>query len=145
MSVVKADILDLDSIFEINKQLDAGCSHSYWLTRKWIKEEIKEGNFFVIKEKNVYAAMCLHTTLEDEMESYINTLAVHNEQHSRGFGTQLVNFAIDYSQKKNKSLLTVESLTEMNVKKFYIKQGFKLGPEMGDYYGHPFYCFYMNI
>lgn len=148
MKIVKATLADLKSILEINQQLHLDIPDFKWDTEPWTREEIEQGNFYVAKDhKCAYGTLCLQMALEQlpETVAYIDAMAVHEDKHSLGIGKQIVDFAINESKKAGKETLQVESFPEYNVKEFYIKCGFKLQPEMGEFNDHPYYVFSMNI
>ena len=148
MKIVKATLADLKSILEINQQLHLDIPDFRWDTELWAMEEIEQGNFYVAKDhKYAYGTLCLQMALEQfpETVAYIDAMAVSEDRHGLGIGKQMVDFAINESKKADKKTLQVESFHEYSVKEFYIKRGFKLQPELGEFNGHPYYVFSMNI
>ncbi len=148
MRIFKAITKDLDAIVELHKQFEVVGSPDYkWMQRRWIRDNVNYGSFYVIKEKgDVFAAMCLHLDLYKlPGEAYIETLAAREDMHKQGLGKRLVEFAKRKAKKEGKTLLTVDSAFKFNVKDFYQNCGFKLF-EIGDPEGEiPFYKFRMEL
>mgnify|MGYP001593010270 CR=1 FL=1 len=91
--------------------------------------------------------LCVYLAMKGmpKNEAYIESLAVRSDKHYKGMGRKLVEFAKWKSRDKEKSILTVESFCVYDVKDFYIKCGFKLDPELGEYYKHKCYKFSMEL
>ena len=145
MKIIKANLADLNSIYELNKQLHIPIRDFRWDKKYWIKQEIKYGSFYVVKNNIIHGAMCLQLNMENKKEAYIETLAIKKNKQKKGLGTKLVNFAIKKAKENKKNILTVGSLCESNAEDFYLKCGFTLEDELGDYYGHEFYGFYLKL
>ena len=75
----------------------------------------------------------------------IDKLMVDKNAQGRGIGKFLVNYAIDWSRAIGKKKLIVESFLEYDVAKFYKNCGFTQDEDLGNYKGHPYYCFSMKI
>lgn len=143
MQVSKADKMDLEVIVKLNRLFHLDLPEFKWDTPQWVEEEIGNGNYYVIKNKSiVVAAICLKML---EEEGYIEAIAVQENKQISGFGRRLIEFAIEQSQKQGKSKLSVESFCDYGIEKFYEKCGFTRCPKLGDYKGHPYYCFSMNL
>jgi len=145
MRIVQASLEDLKSIYDINKQLHLPIKAYPWDKKYWIREEIKQGSFYVLRNRSVFGAMCLQLDIEDENEANIETIAIRSDKQKRGFGRQLVNFAIEKAKEQKKSILTVLSFCEHNAKDFYLKCGFQLEEGLGSYYQYPYYSFFMRL
>jgi len=141
MRIVKASSRNLKSIIDINKQLIG----AKWGKESWIKKEINNENFVLIRNHIIYGAMCLQLSMEDRNEAYIATLAIKKEEQNKGLGKQLINFAKERAKQEEKTILTVESFLEYNVKDFYLSCGFQLKPKLEKYRGYLFYSFFMKI
>mgnify|MGYP001612067519 FL=1 len=72
---------------------------------------------------------------------YIETLAVAKDIQSRGVGSKMVEFAKRFAKENGFEILRTTSFYEFDprVKNFWIKNGFRLLPEPGEYGGHKFY------
>lgn len=147
MKINTAELSNFDSIFSLNQQLTLPIKPYPWNKKYWIKQQIRNGSFYIVEERVVYSAMCLHHELEDSPEeAYIETISVRRDKQRKGVGRSLVEFAIQQARQTGKTKLTVESFCEFNVKDFYLKCGFQLEPEIGIYQEkYPFYCFIINL
>ncbi len=76
---------------------------------------------------------------------YIETLAKAKDIQSSGVGKRLVEFAKQFARENNFKILRTTSFYEYRVKDFYIKNGFRLLPEPGEYSGHKFYRLEVEI
>lgn len=138
-----AEESDLESMVRLNRQFHLNIPGFRWDGDSYISNELKENNYWVIKdEKGIIAAMCLKML---ENEGSIETIAISPEKHKLGFGRRLIEFAKDFSKQMGKSRLSVESFCEYNLQEFYEKCGFTKEPNVRDYNGHPYDCFHMTI
>jgi ribosomal protein S18 acetylase RimI-like enzyme len=142
MRIVQATQQDLDSVYHLNQQIKLWLPNYRWDRKWWIQEEIEAGNFHVLTNPQVVGALCLN--LDDAEQGYIETITLHPEQHGRGLGRKLVNFAVQQSKNAGKSFLTVGSFCRYNVKDFYLKCGFQL-ESIDRFEGCPYYQFSMEL
>lgn len=143
MYVVKADIKDLGIIIHLNRLFHLDFPWFKWDSPQWIREELENGNYYIIRDNgNLVAAMCLKML---ENEGYIEAIAVQQKKQGSGFGRKLIEFAKSVSRKEGKSKLSVESFCDYKLEGFYEKCGFIKDHELGEYEGHPYYCFSMNL
>ena len=150
MRVVAATSDHVEEIIEINHQFRTIFSNkglripfTRYFRKDCVLKEIELGNQFVVREDSeVVGAMGLKML---DKEAYIESLAVKSDRHGRGIGKNLVDFAKRRARKERKPLLTVESFCVYGVKDFYLKCGFKIDSELGEYEGHKCYCFSMGL
>lgn len=123
-SIEPADIQDLESIERINKQLHLDDPDFKWDQKEWISEEIRNGNFFVLRQNGlVCGAICL---IPKEGQLTIETIAVDKEKQRIGFGRKLIEFAFNNARKGNMTKVGVGSFIYYEAKDFYLKCGFRL-------------------
>jgi ribosomal protein S18 acetylase RimI-like enzyme len=144
MQVTKADIKDLESIVTLNKLLHLDFPWFKWDDPKWIREDLENNDYYVIRSNGeIVASMCLK--MLDKEEAYIDTMAVQRERQGSGFGRQLIEFAKIHSKQKGRSVLSVDSFCDYGVQEFYEKCGFTRSPILGNYKGQPYYRFSMDL
>jgi len=132
-----AEIADLNTLFHLD------IPDFKWDNESWVREQIEQGNYFVLKEDGTLTGAVNLQTQEDSLS--IETIAVRKDLQGRGTGRKLIDFAKDQAQQKGKPKLTVESFTDYGLESFYQKVGFgKDDPYLGDYQGKPYYRFIMD-
>jgi hypothetical protein len=61
MEIMIANKFDLERIVELNKLFHLDFPRFIWDTEEYVSEEIKRGNYFILKNHGeTVAAMCLH-------------------------------------------------------------------------------------
>lgn len=122
MEITNAKSENLQAILELNRQFHLDIANFKWDTPEWINQEIKIGNYIVLKEQeNVLGAMCLESR-DDGV--HIETIAIKNELHRKGLGKRLIDYAVDRTKKEGQRKLMVESFLDYGLEGFYIKSGF---------------------
>ncbi|MFC1678380.1 GNAT family N-acetyltransferase [Patescibacteria group bacterium] len=141
--IVQAKENDLGEILEINVVLWLNIPDFFWLDPGWTEEQIRKGNFFLLKYKgkNV-GALCLKIS---KSAIGVETIAIRKRYQNMGFGTKLINFAKRRARKNGKSQHTVTSFVEYGLKEFYQNQGFELLERKGIYHGHKYHRFVMDL
>ena len=155
MRIVTATLKELEAIVSINDQFRASfekLGEVYPLTEEFgevgVREEIENRDEFVMVDNGqVVGALCLPMVREDipKNEGYIEGLAVREDSHGEGIGRKLIEFAKRKSIQAKKSVLTVESFCLFDVRDFYLKCGFNLIPELGEFGGYDYYQFSMPL
>ena len=125
--IEKAKPRDLGQIVRLNKLLHFNLPNfgeeDQYDRRDWVSEEIREGNFFVLKRGgNIRGAMCINISGK---VLTIETLAVDKMRQGKGNGRKLVEFAIDAAIEKGLKSVKVGSFTFLEVRDFYLKCGFE--------------------
>ncbi len=143
MKIRKASPEDLQSIKEIAGLLYIEMPDFVWNKENFIEKQIEKGEYYVTvsfealaKKERILGIVSLR---ERQGMLYIETLAVAEDIQAKGIGSNLVEFAKDFARKNNFKILRTTSFYEYGVKDFYIKNGFRLLPESGEYAGHKFY------
>lgn len=142
-NIESADIGDLGKIENLNRQLHINLPNFIWDRGDWILQEIKNGNFFVLRQEGaICGAICL---IPHEDELVIETLAVDKSEQGKGVGRKLVEFALDTARSRKVSRVSVESFLFYGVKDFYQKCGFEFDLSPIDIFeGAPYFRFVKN-
>jgi len=114
--ITKANSADIDAIVLMNQQFHLDFQGFIWDTRDWIEENHE--HFHVMRECGIVAAMCL-------IENCIETIAVNESMHGKGFGKQMIDHAKKQVRKNGYSTLYVNSFCVYELTGFYEKCGFK--------------------
>jgi N-acetylglutamate synthase-like GNAT family acetyltransferase len=131
-----ATVKDIDTIIRINLQIPVNLSDSFWLNRKWISEEIKLKNYYLLVEKGIaIGAICLKIFKD---YAVIQTLAIDEKCQRQGYGSELVKFAFEKAIHTAKKIY-VMSFIQANCHVFYLKHGFYRYKEQDNYNGLPFW------
>ncbi len=137
MEIKKADLKDVAAIKKIADLLYVEMPDFVWNTEKFIRKQIENEEYYVAEEnRKIIGIISLR---ERSKMLYIETLAVAKDIQSSGIGKKLVEFAKHFVMEKGLKILRTTSFYEYGVKDFYIKHGFRLLPESGEYGGHKFY------
>ncbi len=143
MEVRKAELKDFERITEIAALLYLEIPDFVWNKKDYIEKQIKNGEYFVAEDnQNIVGIISLR---ERNSMLYIETLAVAKEKHGAGVGKELVEFAKSFARENDFKVLRTTSFYEYGVKDFYIKNGFELLDEPGEYNGHRFYRLEFNL
>ena len=137
MEIRKADSKDIAAIKKIADLLYLDILGFEWNKEDFIKGQIEKGEYYLAEENGIAVGAI---SLRDRNGMiYIETLVVAKDIQTRGIGRQLVEFAKQFARENNFKILRTTSFYEYGVKDFYIKQGFKLLDEAGEYGGHKFH------
>ena len=137
INIRSASLKDVRAIKEIADLLYLDVSGFEWNKEDFIKKQIKKGEYYVGEENGkTVGVMSLR---ERNVMLYIETLAVAKDTQAKGVGSKLVEFARQFAREKNFKIMRTTSFYGYNVKDFWIKQGFRLLDEPGEYSGHKFY------
>ena len=143
MTILEADQSHLEQIVSLNRLFHLDIPGFKWDTSEWIEQEIDDQNYFILKKNGlVSGAICLKLYEEG---ADIETIAVLKDKQKSGIGRKLIEFAKEYSLKKGKSELRVDTFCEYRLEEFYEKCGFTKSPETGSYCGKPSYSFAINL
>ena len=143
MEIRKADPEDLEVIKEIADLLYIEMPDFVWNAGDFIKKQIERGEYFVAEENG--KAVGVISLRERNGMMYIETLAVSKDIQAKGFGSKLVEFAKQFARKNGFVVLRTTSFYEYGVKDYWLKQGFRLLDEPGEYGGHKFHRFEFEI
>lgn len=141
MEIRKAGLKDIAAIKEIADLLYVEMPDFVWNKEEFIRKQIEKGEYFVAENPPAEGEKIIGIVSLRERNGmlYIETLAVAKDIQSTGVGKKLVEFAKQFSKDRGFKILRVTSFYEYGVKDFYIKQGFRLLDEPGEYSGHKFY------
>jgi N-acetylglutamate synthase-like GNAT family acetyltransferase len=143
--VAKAVLADAPQVAELNKQFHLDIPDFRWDTVSWVKDEIENGNYYVIRDdKGLAAALCLHQ-ISSLRAGVIEAMAVRADLHGSGLGKVLVDHAIAVSESRALKRLIVESFCEYGVQSFYEKCGFTRAAQTKQFCGHSYYSFSMTL
>jgi GNAT superfamily N-acetyltransferase len=121
--IILADKADLDKIYSIQKQLALDFDDFYWVTKKWVKGQIKLEQCYVIKEDDIIKGVMCISWYGEVVQ--IQTLIVDEQYRNQGIGSCLVEFAKDFWRKRTEMVLHVGSFFEYGIYDFYVKHGFQ--------------------
>lgn len=138
-----ATLIDLQEIKQIADLLYIDMPDFVWNTKEFIKEQIKKEEYYISEENEKIIGII--SLRERNMMLYIETLAVAKNIQSSGIGKKLVEFARQFARENNFKVLRTTSFYEYGVKDFWIKQGFQLLAEPGEYKGYKFYRFEFDL
>ncbi len=140
MTPVKATEQDLSGIMEVNKGLHLDIPNFKWDQKDWIEDQVKKGNFYVVKDNDkVCGAMCV-TPQENAM--LIESMAVHQEHQSQGIGKTMLDFARQLARQQKCQKLMVISFSAHGLELYYKSMGFQPDePYTEKYEGEELYRF----
>ena len=139
IQIRKAGLEDIRMIKEIADLLYLNIPGFDWNKEGFIKGQIEKGEYYVAEKNGEIIGI---TSLRERNGMlYIETLAVAKDVQSKGVGSKLVDFARQFAWENNFKILRTTSFYEFDprVKDFWIKQGFRLLDEPGEYGGYKFY------
>ncbi|MEK7658583.1 MAG: GNAT family N-acetyltransferase [Patescibacteria group bacterium] len=143
MNIRKAELKDIKEILEITKQLHLNMADFVWDTENFITLQIERGDYFVLEDnEKIFGVISLKFRRNG---MHIETLAIREGFTSNGYGTELINFAKQFSKDRGAGALRVYSFSEYNILDFYSKNGFKLMDYHGSYDGHKYHCLEMKL
>jgi len=137
MNIRKAVLEDAEKITEIAQVLYLDIPGFDWHQEDFIKKQVERGEYYIGEENG--KAVGVISLRERNGMLYIETLAKAQDVQLSGVGKRLVEFAKNFARENNFKILRTTSFYEYGVKDFYIKNGFRLLPESGEYGGHKFY------
>lgn len=137
MNIRKANLKDIRPIKEIADLLYLEMPDFLWNTEGFIGKQIERGEYYVAEENG--KAVGIMSLRDRNKILYIETLAVAKNSQSSGVGKKLIEFAKQFSKNNDFKILRTTSFYEYGVKDFYIRQGFRLLDESGEYGGHKFH------
>ena len=138
-----ATLKDIQSIKKLADLLYIQMLDFVWNTEEFIKKQIKRREYYVAEDSGKVIGIV--SLRERNRMMYIETLAVAKNIQSSGIGKKLVEFARKFAKENNFKILRTTSFYEYGVKDFWIKQGFRLLDEPGEYAGHKFYRLELNL
>ncbi len=143
MKLREAELKDKKDILEITNLLYLDIPDFIWNKDEFIERQIKNGKYFLLeKEERITGIVSLR---QRENKIHIETIAVRNGSQSEGIGTELIEFAKDFTKKKGFNILRAYSFYKYKSVDFYLNRGFTLLSKPGVYNNHKYYRFEMRI
>ncbi len=143
MEIVKASAQDIEAIVTLNQLLKVDVPEFKGNTYDFVKQEVANGNYFVVKDRGkVAAAACISPRDEGV---YLETLAVSEAYQRKDIGSELIEHAKKVTKGHGFDKLLVDTYCQYSADVFYTKCGFKKIPTMGKYKGKPYHKFLMKL
>ena len=143
MEIVKASEQDIDVILSLNQLLHVEAAEFKGNTRDFVKKEVANGNYFVVKDRGkVVAAACIAPRDEGV---YLETLSVSETHQGKGIGSALIEHAKKVTTELGCDKLIVDTYRQYSADGFYAKCGFKKIPTMAEYKGKPYSRFLTKL
>jgi N-acetylglutamate synthase-like GNAT family acetyltransferase len=143
MNLRKAEIGDKKVIKEIVNALNLGMSDFVWGQDDFLENQIEKGEYFIAQEGANSVGIVSFRQRGDKM--YVETLVVVKEMRLKGIGSQIIEFAKDYTRQAGLNELCACSFCEYNTENFYLSLGFSLSKDIGEYCGRKFHRFEIKI
>ncbi len=139
MTLRKAELKDKEEILETVNLLYLPIPSFVWNEDDFVQQQIERGEYFLQEENGtVVGVMSLRPR---KTKVNIETLVVKTPFQSKGYGSKFIEFACQYAKEKGFDVLHAYSFSEYNMVDFYLKTGFKMLDEQGNYHNHLYYCF----
>ncbi len=143
MNIIKASDANVKDIVKLNSQIHVDTPLFQGSSSLWVKEQVKHGNYFMIKDHHTLCgAVCL---LEKEGQFHLETIAIEKEHQGQGLGKQVIEFAKAKAKENGFSSLFVDTYCEYNVDRFYEGCGFRKIPTFAKYRGKPYHRFTAEV
>jgi len=143
MTIRKAEPEDKKYILEIINLLNFEISEFIWGDDKFVEKQIKNEEYFLAEIDGIIAGIISFRQRRDKM--YIETLVVVEKYRSQGIGTQIVEFAKNFTRENKLKTLRVCSFCEDKAQGFYLKLGFSLLQKLGEYKNYKYHRFEMKL
>jgi len=143
MKIVQASEQDIETILSLNQLLHVEASEFKGNTYDFVKQEVAEGNYFVVKDREkVIAAACISPRDEGV---YLETIAIFEAYQRKGIGSDLIEHAKKVTQDHGSDKLFVDTYCQYSADVFYTKCGFRKMPTWAKYKGKPYHKFVMEL
>ena len=143
MKIVKATEQDIETILTLNQLLRVEASEFRGNTYDFVKQEVAEGNYFVVKDRGKIAAAACIAPRDEGV--YLETLSVSEAYQNKGIGSELIEHAKKVTHDHGSDKLLVDTYCQYSADEFYTKCGFKKIPTMAKYKGKPYHKFVMKL
>ena len=143
MNIRQAEEKDVKSIIEIISLLKLDIPGFVWDDEKFILDQIKKGEYFVLEESGQVVAIISLRKRKNKVS--IETLAVRKDFQHKGMGSELIEFAKKFTKEKGFDTLHAYSFTEYDAVQFYLNRNFKMMDNSGYYKGHKYDCFEIKV
>ena len=105
MNIRQAEEKDVKSIIEIISLLKLDIPGFVWDDEKFILDQIKKGEYFVLEESGQVVAIISLRKRKNKVS--IETLAVRKDFQHKGMGSELIEFAKKFTKKKSFTLIGI--------------------------------------
>ena len=143
MDIREAKIEDKKSILDIVSLLHIDMPGFVWDQDDFVTNQIQNKEYFVLEDNNNIVAIMSLSKRKNKVS--IDTLAVIKEYQNRGLGSKLIEFAKQFSLDNGYNTLHAYSFAEYNAVNFYLNKSFEYFNRMGEYNGHRYDCFKINL
>ena len=147
MNLRKAELKDKKNIQEIirllHKAVHLNSFEFIWEDEEFIEKQITNEEYFLAEIDGKIVGIISFRQRGDIM--YIETLVVIKEYRLQGIGIKLIEFAKQYTKEKGLFTIRACSFFEYQAVDFYMKQGFSLLKNPGEYKGYKFHRFQEEI
>lgn len=99
--------------------------------KKFITKSVSHGNYYVICDEEILGGIKFY---QDKRWLWISAIAVFKKHRGKGYGKQLMQFAVDLAKKYGYHRIRFDTFTVSRAGKFYERLGYQL-VEQGPYYG----------
>ena len=141
MNLRKAGISDKQNILDIINNLLR--LDSPWNEDGFVETQVKNGEYFLAEIDGKTAGIISLRQKQDKI--YIETLAVEEKFRLKGIGSQLVEFAKQFTKERGLASLRACSFFEYKAEGFYEKLGFSRLGKTGKYNGRKYHRFAIEI
>ncbi|MDO8530392.1 MAG: GNAT family N-acetyltransferase [bacterium] len=139
----QAELKDKQEIIEIVSNLHLNIPNFVWNESDFVEKQIQNKEYFVIEDAGkLVGAMSLR---QRNNKVSVETLAVKKEFRGKGFGSEFIEFAKQFTKEKGFTTLHAYSFSDYNSADFYVKKGFAILGYFGYYKDHKYDCFELLI
>lgn len=139
MILRRAELKDKNEIREIVNELYINVPQFVWNEDDFVTKQIQNNEYIVIQEAGRLAAVMSLRRRDDKIN--IETLVVRKEFQRKGFGSELIEFAKQFTKSSGFNKLHAYSFCEYRASDFYVKKGFNILPYAGYYKNRKYECF----
>ncbi|OGZ72247.1 MAG: hypothetical protein A2908_03850 [Candidatus Staskawiczbacteria bacterium RIFCSPLOWO2_01_FULL_38_12b] len=139
MILRQAELKDKKEIMDVANLLYLPIPYFIWNNESFVEEQIKNKEYFLGEDYGTVIGIMSLRQRANKIN--IETLAVKKEFQSKGFGTQFIEFAMQFTKEKGFDTLHAYSFNEYNMAGFYLKKGFIMLDHTGSYHNNAYYCF----
>lgn len=143
MDLRKAESRDKETILKIVNCLHLDMPNFVWGQNDFVARQIERGEYFVAEiGQKIIGVFSLRQRAK---KMFIETLAIDKDYRRQGIGTEVVEFAKNYTKENGLDALCACAFCEYNSADFYLNLGFSLSDHLGDYDKHKYYQFELKI
>jgi N-acetylglutamate synthase-like GNAT family acetyltransferase len=143
MTIRQAKLQDKQEVMETANLLYLPIQNFIWNKEEFVQKQIENGEYFLAQENGMTIGIISLRQRSNKIS--IETLVVKKEFQGKGIGTQFIEFAKQFAKEREFNILHAYSFQEYNMADFYLKRGFRMLKDPGNYYDHTYYCFEMKV